>query len=118
MTELVKVKIKGTVITNQYGTLTDGSILATSAEFAKHLVDDCSAAEYIKRVEKPKAETKADPVTKKTGKGKNAAKSTGEGAGEKVPDNEQAAFEKSGMSVAEWLNLADSDRENRVAAIA
>lgn len=43
---LVEVKIKGTVITNQYGDLTDGHILRTSPEFARHLVEDCKAAEY------------------------------------------------------------------------
>jgi hypothetical protein len=44
---MVKVKIKGTVITAQYGALSSGDILVTSEAFAKHLVDDCGAAEYL-----------------------------------------------------------------------
>ena len=44
---MVKVKIKGTVITAQYGTLQSGDILTTNEEFAKHLVTECNAAEYI-----------------------------------------------------------------------
>lgn len=47
MSEVVKVKIKGTVVTAQYGTLTSGEILRTSGEFAKHLVEQCNAAEYL-----------------------------------------------------------------------
>lgn len=42
----VQVKILGQVITPMYGTLNTGHILRTSAAFAKHLVDDCQAAEY------------------------------------------------------------------------
>jgi len=54
---MVKVKIKATVITAQYGTLTSGDILTTNAEFAKHLVDDCGAAEYLAVVDvKPMTE--------------------------------------------------------------
>lgn len=47
MSELVQVKIKGTVVTSRYGTLSSGDILRTDAEFAKHLVDDCGAADYV-----------------------------------------------------------------------
>ena len=43
----VEVKILGLTITAQYGTLNTGDILRTNAEFAKHLVEDCKAAEYI-----------------------------------------------------------------------
>lgn len=52
---MVKIKIKGLVITNQYGTLKDGDILNTSEEYAKHLVDDCKAAEYV--IEKEPAQS-------------------------------------------------------------
>jgi len=45
---MVEVKIIGQVITAQYGTLSTGDILKTSPEFAKHLVDDCGAAKYVK----------------------------------------------------------------------
>lgn len=54
--ELVEVEIIGMVITARYGTLNTGDLLRTDAEFAKHLVDDCSAAKY------PKPRTAATPV--------------------------------------------------------
>lgn len=72
---MVKVKIKATVITAQYGTLSSGDILTTSEAFAKHLVDDCAAAEYLTAVndEKlvcnesgPEAEPKPSGKSKKT----------------------------------------------------
>ena len=69
MPELVQVRIKGLVITQQYGALSNGDILRTTPEFAKHLVEDCHGAEYIqageaapekpKRGRKPKAEPAA-----------------------------------------------------------
>jgi len=50
--ESVKVKVIRTAVTAMYGTLSEGDILVTSAEFAKHLVEDCNAAEYVS-VESP-----------------------------------------------------------------
>lgn len=47
MTDLVQVNIKCTVVTARYGTLSGGDILRTDAEFAKHLVEDCGAGEYV-----------------------------------------------------------------------
>lgn len=47
------VKIKGTVITSQYGALSDGTLLRTSEAFAKHLVEEAFAAEYVTNTEKP-----------------------------------------------------------------
>lgn len=44
--ELVTLKIRGTVVTARYGTLVSGDILRTDAAFARHLVEDCGAAEY------------------------------------------------------------------------
>lgn len=44
--EMVKVKIIGQAITQRYGVLNTGDIVQTDAEFARHLVDDCAAAEY------------------------------------------------------------------------
>lgn len=44
--EQVEVEITGQAITAQYGTLSTGTILRTTAEFAKHLVEDCNAAKY------------------------------------------------------------------------
>lgn len=54
MAELVQVRIKGTVVTHRYGTLSSGDVLRTDAAFAKHLVEDCSAAEYLDKVSAPK----------------------------------------------------------------
>jgi hypothetical protein len=45
--QLVEVKITSTVVTAPYGTLTSGTILRTSAAYAKHLVEEASAAKYI-----------------------------------------------------------------------
>lgn len=44
---MVKVRIKGTVITDRYGAMGTGDILATDEAYAKHLVVDCMAAEYV-----------------------------------------------------------------------
>lgn len=53
------VKIKGTVITAQYGSLGNGTILKNiSDEFAKHLVEDCGAADYLAIEVEKKSETK------------------------------------------------------------
>lgn len=46
--ELVELKITGTIVTSQYGALSEGDILRTSPEFARHLIDNCHAAEYVK----------------------------------------------------------------------
>jgi hypothetical protein len=76
---LVEVEITSQAITAQYGTLSTGDILRTDAEFAKHLVEDCGAAKYLKApaaasevkqeapkaaepVEAPVAESVAEPV--------------------------------------------------------
>lgn len=48
---MVKVKISGTVITAQYGTLSAGDILNTNEEFAKHLVEECAAAKYLTKAD-------------------------------------------------------------------
>ncbi len=45
--QLVEVKITSTVVTAPYGTLMPGTILRTSAAYAKHLVEEASAAKYI-----------------------------------------------------------------------
>lgn len=69
--ELVQVKIKGTVITAQYGSLSDGDLLRCSPEFAKHLVDDCNAADHIKAQEKevPDITTEVQKPAAKKSKG-------------------------------------------------
>lgn len=62
--EQVRVRIKTTVITAQYGTLETGTELRTSPAFAKHLVEEAMAAEYIavpavEKVEAPAAKPKS-----------------------------------------------------------
>lgn len=64
MSELVQVKIKGIVSTVKYGTLESGDILRTDAAFAKHLVEDCFAAEYCCTLS-PAAAPAAKPGRKK-----------------------------------------------------
>lgn len=58
--ELVTVKIRGTVITARYGTLTAGDLLRTDADYARHLVEDCNAATYAAKADEAK-EPKAAP---------------------------------------------------------
>ena len=61
--EQVEVEITGQAITARYGTLNTGDVLRTDAAFAKHLVEDCSAAKYRTTVGKPlEAE---NPVSRK-----------------------------------------------------
>ncbi len=54
---LVEVEILTQTITSQYGVLSAGDILRTTPEFAKHLVEDASAAKYKKAAEKPADDT-------------------------------------------------------------
>lgn len=58
---MILVRIKGMVTTSQYGTLSDGTLLRTNEAFAKHLVEDASAAEYV-TVESEEKELKTDDV--------------------------------------------------------
>lgn len=51
------------VITQQYGVLSDGDILNCSDDFAKHLVDECNAGDYL---ELPKAEIETKEVKQKS----------------------------------------------------
>ena len=62
--ELVQVKIRGTVISSRYGDLSDGDILRTDPDYAKHLVDDCHAADYLTPAA-PAAAGTAKPAAKK-----------------------------------------------------
>jgi len=45
--QLVEVKITSTVVTAPYGTLMPGTILRTSPDYAKHLVEEAFAAIYL-----------------------------------------------------------------------
>lgn len=69
---LVEVEILTQAITAQYGVLEAGDILRTTPEFAKHLVEDASAAKYVKApAEKPQApEAIEAPADKPAKKGK------------------------------------------------
>jgi hypothetical protein len=63
------VRIKGTVITSQYGALADGTLLRTNEAFAKHLVEDAFAAEYVVNKEEPQEPVEAvEPTEKKRGR--------------------------------------------------
>lgn len=42
---MARVKFRTTCIT-RHGTYSTGDVLVTSDEFARHLVDDCGAADY------------------------------------------------------------------------
>lgn len=64
--QLVEVKITSTVVTAPYGTLTSGTILRTSPAYAKHLVEDASAAKYITAP----ATTEAAPAPAKAARSK------------------------------------------------
>ena len=69
--ELVEVEILTLTITSQYGTLSQGTILRTSPEFAKHLVEDASAAKYVKA--KAAGAPSAPPPGPKASEGLNVA---------------------------------------------
>lgn len=56
----VEVEILVQTITQMYGVLSQGDILRTSAEFAKHLVVDCAAAKYVGAA--PASSTATAPV--------------------------------------------------------
>jgi hypothetical protein len=63
------VRIKGTVITSQYGALSDGTLLRTNDAFAKHLVEEAFAAEYVVNKEEPLAVVEpVEPTEKKRGR--------------------------------------------------
>ena len=54
----VEIKITATVMTSRYGTLMNGDILRTDAEFAAHLVNECKAGEYTTTAEPIEAKQK------------------------------------------------------------
>lgn len=69
MSELVEVKMLAMTMTSKYGNLASGDILRTDAEYAKHLVDDCHAAEYINHVKTAPAIEVAAPDDKPVASG-------------------------------------------------
>ena len=58
---MILVRIKGIVTTAQYGTLSEGTLLRTNEAFAKHLVEEAFAAEYV-TAEVEEKELKTDDV--------------------------------------------------------
>jgi len=52
---LVQVRITRTVATTRYGTLVSKDLLRTDAAFARFLVEDVAAAEYLIQPEQPAA---------------------------------------------------------------
>lgn len=58
----VQVKMLCQAITSQYGTLETDTILRTDEAFAKHLVDDCRAAEYVTAPQPADDASTAKPV--------------------------------------------------------
>lgn len=62
--DLVSIRIKGMVVTNRYGSLSDGDILRTDAQFAAHLVDDLSCAEYLPAAPEPEPVAAPKPRAK------------------------------------------------------
>lgn len=73
MAEQVRVKIKGIVVTSRYGTLSSGQIVRTDAEYARHLVEQCHAGEYLDVVKQEghsvddKSESKSRKVRRNAG---------------------------------------------------
>lgn len=82
--ELVQVRILGQAITARYGTLSTGDIINTDAAYAKHLVDDAKAAEYV--TAKPGSEAAdADDKTPATNPGADAGSAAIAADGKAVP---------------------------------
>lgn len=50
-----QIKITNTVVTPQYGSLSNGDVLRTTPAFAKHLVESCKAAKYLENPEEQSA---------------------------------------------------------------
>lgn len=67
--EQVQIRITSTVITAPYGTLMPGTILRTSPAYAKHLVEEASAAKYLEALPEDEAsEQNAAPAQKRAKK--------------------------------------------------
>lgn len=65
---LVTLTIRGTVVTSRYGVLSSGDVLRTDSDYARHLVEDCKAADYADakpaEADEPKAAQEAKPQAK------------------------------------------------------
>jgi hypothetical protein len=65
--DLVQVKIKGTVVTSRYGTLSSGDMLRTDAAYAKHLVEECGVGAYMINAKPIKPAPAQNKSTRKRG---------------------------------------------------
>jgi hypothetical protein len=63
--QLVTVKIKGLVVTSRYGALSSGDLLRTDPEYAKYLIEECGAGEYITTPAQPAEKPKRAKPAKK-----------------------------------------------------
>ena len=63
-----KVKMLGQVFTTSHGVLKTGDILTCDDAFARHLVVDCKAAEYLTPVEPVVAVESAEDAPKRRGR--------------------------------------------------
>ena len=70
---MARVKFRTTCIT-RHGTYSTGDVLVTSAERARHLVEDCGAADYCAEVA---PEIVPDPAPDDPPAGKRAARRKG-----------------------------------------
>ena len=72
--ELIDVEILTTTVTGQYGTLAQGDILRTSPAFARHLVKEAYAANYINaKDDTPEAPAAEAPPAQKAKPSSNKA---------------------------------------------
>ena len=68
--EIVQIRITSTVVTAPYGTLMPGTILRTSPAYARHLVEEASAAKYLEALpeDEPAPEQNDAPAQKRAKK--------------------------------------------------
>jgi hypothetical protein len=99
--ELVEVEILTTAITAQYGTLSQGTILRTSSAFAKHLVDEAGAAQYVKKDAKPAAD--ADGTGTGTGIDAGAGSAAAKPSDGLKVEELKAALEAKGIAIPDGV---------------
>ena len=99
----VKVNIRGIVATQRYGTLETGDILTTDEAFAKHLVEECGAGEYVAEKATVAADQPAKPKSKKP-------------AAAKAPVAEEVTAAKATEETAAQVDQGDSPHPSPAAA--
>jgi len=71
MSNVVQVRITRQTVTSRYGVLENNDILRTDQEYARHLVEDCKAGDYVNssnQTEDDQADSKPRKRNKSTGK--------------------------------------------------